>query len=141
MTEADETRIEEAYWNFDARRKGYAEWKGASQTERDAFKWELRRILGAKQAIIDRLMLEHCPGEMTGEQVEVWAGHQKAVIDPWPWPKSEALSSALQKAKDDMQPIKDAIELKEYFNRPSDAFRYCNMEVNRKLAKALKKED
>lgn len=30
--------VEAAFWEFDARRKGYAEWAGAPQSERDAFK-------------------------------------------------------------------------------------------------------
>lgn len=33
-------KAEEAYWRFDARRKGYGEWKEAPQSERDAFKAE-----------------------------------------------------------------------------------------------------
>lgn len=35
--------------------------------------------LEAKQAEIDRLMLEYCPDEMTPEQFENWARHQKPV--------------------------------------------------------------
>jgi hypothetical protein len=35
---------EAAYWQFDARRKGYAEWRGAPQSERDAFKAEARAL-------------------------------------------------------------------------------------------------
>ena len=34
---------------------------------------------GAKQAQIDRLMLEHCPNEMTAEQVVEWSKNQKPV--------------------------------------------------------------
>lgn len=37
---------------------------------------ELTLKLGEKQAEIDRLMLEHCPDEMTAEQIETWAKHQ-----------------------------------------------------------------
>lgn len=33
---------EAAFWRFDARKKGYGRWKGASQSERDAFKAEYR---------------------------------------------------------------------------------------------------
>ncbi|MEY8688468.1 MAG: hypothetical protein AB9M53_01130 [Leptothrix sp. (in: b-proteobacteria)] len=33
--------------------------------------------LAAKQAKIDRLMLEHCPDEMTPEQLATWAAHQR----------------------------------------------------------------
>jgi hypothetical protein len=33
-------RAEEAYWNFDARRKGYGPWRLHPQSERDAFKSE-----------------------------------------------------------------------------------------------------
>lgn len=35
----------------------------------------------ALQAQIDRLMIEHCPHEMTQEQVDNWKRHQKAVSD------------------------------------------------------------
>lgn len=34
-------------------------------------------LLNAKQAVIDRLMLEHCPEEMTEAQVREWGEHQK----------------------------------------------------------------
>lgn len=34
----------------------------------------------AMQAKIDALMLEFCPGEMTAEQLERWASHQKAAL-------------------------------------------------------------
>lgn len=38
---------------------------------------DARRAIAAKQAEIDRLMLEHCPGEMTPEQVAEWGRHQQ----------------------------------------------------------------
>lgn len=44
---------------------------------------DLREILtlrldnGAKQAQIDRLMLEYCPDEMTDEQLKVWESSQQ----------------------------------------------------------------
>ena len=41
-TEEDPDGAETAYWRFDGRRKGYAEWKNAPQSERDAFKCEYR---------------------------------------------------------------------------------------------------
>lgn len=37
----------------------------------------------AQQATIDRLMLEFCPGEMTNEQIDDWAKHQKKYIADW----------------------------------------------------------
>lgn len=40
---------------------------------------ELRRELAAKQAQIDRLMLEFCPDEMTQDQISEWKRHQKVV--------------------------------------------------------------
>lgn len=43
-----EDQAEHAFWQFDARRKGYAEWRGAPQSERDAFKAEYRQALGAR---------------------------------------------------------------------------------------------
>lgn len=41
---------------------------------------QLERELGAKQAEIDRLMLEYCPEEMTPAQMAEWERHQKAVV-------------------------------------------------------------
>lgn len=37
---------------------------------------ELEAALAARQAEIDRLMLEHCPDEMSSEQKAQWAAHQ-----------------------------------------------------------------
>ncbi len=39
--------------------------------------WETE--VNALQAKIDALMLEYCPEEMTKEQLDNWASHQKAV--------------------------------------------------------------
>lgn len=36
-----------------------------------------RKLTDSKQAVIDRLMLEYCPSEMTEEQLENWAKHQR----------------------------------------------------------------
>jgi len=38
---------------------------------------ELEKQNAAKQAEIDRLMLEFCPNEMTPEQIEEWGKHQR----------------------------------------------------------------
>ena len=44
------------------------------------------RECGAKQAQIDRLMLEYCPDEMTPEQVAEWAANQQPVSqEPVAW--------------------------------------------------------
>lgn len=43
--------LEVAYWRFDARRKGDGQWKGAPQSERDAFKAEMRTLLSAQRAV------------------------------------------------------------------------------------------
>lgn len=40
--EGDHDPAEVAYWRFDAKRSGYAEWKLRPQSERDAFKQEYR---------------------------------------------------------------------------------------------------
>lgn len=37
--------LEQSFWSFDARRSGYSNWKGKPQSERDAFKGELRNVL------------------------------------------------------------------------------------------------
>lgn len=45
MVESElEERIEAAYWFFDARRSGYGEFKGAPQSERDAYKQTVRNV-------------------------------------------------------------------------------------------------
>lgn len=44
-----EDRIEAAYWRFDARHKGYSQWKTAPMSERDAFKAEMRNALEAEK--------------------------------------------------------------------------------------------
>jgi hypothetical protein len=41
----------------------------------------LRQQLAAKQAEIDVLMLEHCPDEMTEEQLDNYDAHQKPVSE------------------------------------------------------------
>lgn len=40
---------------------------------------EIQKKLDAIQAQIDALMFEYCPDEMTKEQVDEWAKHQKLV--------------------------------------------------------------
>lgn len=39
-----EAYIEESYWVFDGRRKGYGRWKNCPQAERDAYKTEMREL-------------------------------------------------------------------------------------------------
>lgn len=34
------------------------------------------------QAKLDAVMMEHCPGEMTQEQIYRWAAHQRRVFKP-----------------------------------------------------------
>jgi hypothetical protein len=54
---------------------------------------DLRALLArldAKQAKIDRLMLEYCPDEMTPEQSAAWKAHQTAC--------SEAVGMAIDRA-------------------------------------------
>lgn len=45
----EEDRIEAAYWRFDARHKGYGQWKQAPMSERDAFRAEMRNALAAEK--------------------------------------------------------------------------------------------
>jgi hypothetical protein len=57
------------------------------------------RLLGAldaKQAKIDALMLEFCPGEMSKEQREEWASRQR----PVPTPQSTDERSVVEKLRD-----------------------------------------
>ena len=46
-----EEAIEAAYWDFDARHKGYGRHKTAPQSERDAFKWAVRSLLAAAKGV------------------------------------------------------------------------------------------
>lgn len=39
-----EAYIEESFWAFDGRRKGYGRWKNCPQSERDAYKTEMREL-------------------------------------------------------------------------------------------------
>lgn len=50
-----EERAECAYWRFDARRKGHAEWKGHPMGERDAFKAEMRIALRPEPTVNESL--------------------------------------------------------------------------------------
>ena len=50
-----EERAECAYWRFDARRKGHAEWKGHPMGERDAFKAEMRIALRPEPMVNESL--------------------------------------------------------------------------------------
>lgn len=58
---------------------------GTWATKGAALKWyrkelaEAKRQLEAKQAVIDRLMLEYCPEEMSVEQIVNWSNHQRAL--------------------------------------------------------------
>lgn len=47
LTEAQEDAIEQAYWEFDARHNGDGKYRGAPQSERDAFKAVMRGIVRA----------------------------------------------------------------------------------------------
>ena len=51
---------------------------GSWATKGAALKW-YRKELAAKQAEIDRLMLEYCPNDMTPEQLLEWERNQKPV--------------------------------------------------------------
>jgi hypothetical protein len=45
----EEERIEAAYWRYDAKHKGYNEWKLAPMSEREAFKTEMRSALAGEK--------------------------------------------------------------------------------------------
>jgi len=52
VVEATEDTIEEAYWEFDARKRGYGKRCFAGpQSERDAFKWAVRAALAAVKGV------------------------------------------------------------------------------------------
>jgi hypothetical protein len=59
-------------------------------------KEDAQRDAGAKQAEIDRLMLEFCPDEMTEQQLANWAAHQKPVSDD----EAAAIDAALKDYND-----------------------------------------
>lgn len=61
---------------------------------------ELRKETGHKQAVIDRLMWEFCPDEMTEEQIEKWASRQVPVSVEI----AEALNAALEESSEMIDP-------------------------------------
>ncbi len=61
----------------------FKEWFNAD--DHDLYNYHVESIEMAwdyQQAIIDRLMLEHCPDEMTAAQVTRWEAHQRSVNQP-----------------------------------------------------------
>jgi Lar family restriction alleviation protein len=52
-----------------------------------------QREINRKQAVIDRLMLEYCPEEMTKAQIEEWREHQVSVSPEQEAAVQRALSS------------------------------------------------
>ena len=59
----------------------------------------LHRQLDAKQAEVDALMLEYCPSEMSQEQLDTWAAHQR----PSEWKTNDELRQQL--AERDRYPV------------------------------------
>lgn len=68
--------IPETDWQRIARERTADVGKADEKIER------LERELSDKKARIDALMLEHCPDEVTGEQVEEWGKHQRLSPEP-----------------------------------------------------------
>lgn len=56
--------IELAYWDFDARRSGYNEYKNAPMSERDAFKSSVRLLLSD--------ILKPCQPTVDSKYITVW---------------------------------------------------------------------
>ncbi|NLH94198.1 MAG: hypothetical protein GX466_08320 [Candidatus Cloacimonetes bacterium] len=56
----------------------------------------LHRQLDAKQAEVDALMLEYCPSEMSQEQLDTWAAHQR----PSEWKTNDELRQQLAELLD-----------------------------------------
>lgn len=68
---------------YDLIRQGAADggWQGFAEWIQRAFKEKnesFQKELDYKQCIIDRLMMEFCPAEMTDEQWKNWTKHQRA---------------------------------------------------------------
>ncbi len=59
----------------------------------------VRQQLAAKQAEVDALMLEYCPSEMSQEQLDTWAAHQR----PSEWKTNDELRQQL--AERDRYPV------------------------------------
>ena len=76
---AFEDALEAAYWNFDARVKGYGKWKLNRQSERDAFKHSVRGIYAApvrtKDLTDDEIWSKGSQVRLTG------GGIKKGLID------------------------------------------------------------
>lgn len=51
LLKPDDDPAETAFWNFDAMKKGYAQWKGRPLSERDAFKLQYRAALNTAEGL------------------------------------------------------------------------------------------
>jgi len=76
-----EPMIQDLQDEFEELVQGGTELERTQQSEREGWRYadELEQERQRLQAVIDRLMLEHCPDEMTPEQIAEWERHQKAV--------------------------------------------------------------
>lgn len=64
----------------------------------------LHQQLAAKQAEVDALMLEYCPSEMSHEQLDTWAAHQR----PSEWKTNDELRQQLADRDAEIQTIRNS---------------------------------
>ena len=67
---------------------------------------ELRQQLDAKQAEVDALMLEYCPSEMSQEQLDTWAAHQR----PSEWKTNDELRQQLAERETQIVMLRDGLK-------------------------------
>lgn len=80
---------------------------------------KLCQQLAAKQAEVDALMLEYCPSEMSQEQLDTWAAHQR----PSEWKTNDELRQQLAERETQVTLLRDAIEyILEYWNGDNNAW-------------------
>lgn len=79
---------------------------GAKCAELESERDQLRQQLAAKQAAVDALMLEYCPSEMSQEQLDNWAAHQR----PSEWKTNDELRKQLAERDAEVKLLRSTIQ-------------------------------
>lgn len=101
MADIAEDSAETAYWRFNARCKGFDKWKGAPQSERDAFKGEYRTatakcscdgLVQALKQMIEAINTGNIDSPDIGGEPEV-CGHSHKWHEEWLYHTQQALEA------------------------------------------------
>lgn len=117
----DDDPAETAYWRFDARKKGYAEWKGIPQTERDAFKAEFRASVAVPAAPVvkESLTTDDITHEFTLDTIAngLHYGETKQ-LEAWKSELSEyirvEINRAMLASQPAAQPVGEAVAIRRW---------------------------